>query len=104
MYDKVQDAKNFLGLAVMGLIVIIFFFTLIIPSPEAITVANSLFTQWVPSIFLGLIISAISAGFVEGLTGDSLKYIYLSFNIKGIKVSITLFAIATLIVKFILFP
>ena len=64
-------------------------------------------TNWVIqsliSAFIGTVFSLVAASFVEAFTNDFLKTISLTVEVKDHKFSITLFAIATLLVKFWLF-
>lgn len=60
--------------------------------------------QWLISAFTGTVFSMVAASFVEAFTGDLLKKILITIEITDeIKFSISLFAIATIIVKYWLF-
>ena len=60
--------------------------------------------QWLVSLFIGTAFSMVAASFVEALTGDLLKTILMTIEITDdIKFSISLFALATIIAKFVLF-
>ena len=60
--------------------------------------------QWLISAFIGTIFSVVAASIVEAFTGDVLKTILISIEITDdIRFSISLFAIATIIVKYWLF-
>ena len=59
--------------------------------------------QIIVSAIIGAITSLVAANVVEDLTGDTLKKIFLNVEIKGTYFSISLFAIATIIVKYALF-
>jgi len=60
--------------------------------------------QWLVSAFIGTVFSMVAASFVEAFTGDLLKKILITIEITDdIKFSISLFAIATIIVKYLLF-
>jgi hypothetical protein len=59
--------------------------------------------QWLISAFIGTLFSLVAASLVEAFTNDFLKTISLTVEVKNYKFSITLFAIATLLVKFGLF-
>ena len=54
-------------------------------------------------ILLVIVLVAVAGQLVEAFTGDFLKTIALNVKIIGIEFSITAFAIATLIVKTLLF-
>ncbi len=55
------------------------------------------------SSFVGAVFSLIAATIVESFTGDALKTIFLSFEIGPFHFSVSLFVIATLIVRVWLF-
>jgi len=55
------------------------------------------------SIFIGFILSAFAERIVEAFTGDYLKKILIPFKLFGIKFSISLFLIATIMVRILLF-
>lgn len=60
--------------------------------------------QWLISIFIGAVFSIIAGSFVEAFTGDLLKNLFLNIPItENINFPISLFAIATFIVKSWLF-
>jgi hypothetical protein len=59
--------------------------------------------QWLIGAFVGSVCSLVAGSLVEAFTGDWLKKIALNINIYGFKFSITIFAIATFIVKVWLF-
>lgn len=59
--------------------------------------------QWLISSFVGSLFSLVEGTLVEAFTGDFLKTISLTVNIKGINISITAFALATFIAKIWLF-
>jgi len=60
--------------------------------------------QWLISAFIGTVFSTVAASIVEAFTGDLLKTILISIEITDeVKFSISLFAIATIIVKYWLF-
>ena len=59
--------------------------------------------QWLIGVFGGMVCSLVAGSLVEAFTGDLLKKISLNIEISGINFSITVFAIATLIVKIWLF-
>jgi len=64
------------------------------------TVINQI-NEWLISIFTGMVISLVVNSFVEALTGDILKKYLITIPITGrIKISISLFTIATIIVKY----
>jgi hypothetical protein len=60
--------------------------------------------NWLISIFTGMVISLVVNSFVEALTGDFLKKILITIPItEKIKFSISLFTVATLVVRYWLF-
>jgi len=64
------------------------------------TVINQI-NEWLISIFTGMVISLVVNSFVEALTGDILKKYLITIPITArIKISISLFTIATIIVKY----
>lgn len=63
----------------------------------------TLIFQWGPSLIVGVIMSGISGELVEAFTGDILKIITITVPIAGHNFSITLFFIATILVKSWLF-
>lgn len=64
------------------------------------SLANQI-NEWLISVFTGMVISLVVNSFVEALTGDILKKILITITItEKIKISISLFTIATIIVKY----
>lgn len=59
--------------------------------------------EWLVSIMVGILLSAVVGALIEAFTGDFLKKILIPIEIKGIKFSISLFAIVTIIVKLVIF-
>ena len=60
--------------------------------------------QWLVSIFVSLVFSILAGSLVEAFTGDRLKTLFINIPITDdINISISLFLIATFIVKFLLF-
>jgi hypothetical protein len=59
--------------------------------------------QYLIGAFVGSVCSLVAGSLVEAFTGDLLKKITLTFEILGLNFSITIFAIATFIVKVWLF-
>jgi hypothetical protein len=59
--------------------------------------------QWLIGAFTGLVFSIVAGSLVEAFTGDLLKKIALNIEFRGIGFSITIFAIATFVVKIWLF-
>jgi hypothetical protein len=59
--------------------------------------------EWGVSMLVAVVLSGISGEIVERFTGDALKNISLTVEIAGVNFSITLFVIATLIVRLVLF-
>lgn len=55
------------------------------------------------SALVGLFLSATASKILEAFTGDILKKFLLKIDVFGFKFSITLFAIATLILRYSLF-
>lgn len=64
---------------------------------------TNIIIEWIIGAFVGTLFSMVAGAIVEAFTGDLLKTITLTITIKGIKFSITVFAIATFIVKVWLF-
>ena len=60
-------------------------------------------TKWGASLITGVVMSAVSESFVEKLTRNKLKKINIKLSILGKKFSVTLFVIAALIFRFLLF-
>ncbi|MEK6821431.1 MAG: hypothetical protein AABY11_03475, partial [archaeon] len=61
-------------------------------------------TEWLASgLLVGLVLTFIAEDFVEKISGSTLKKYFLIINIKGHKFPISLFLIATIIAKLILF-
>ncbi len=58
---------------------------------------------WLMSIFVGILLSGVAGTLVESFTGDFLKTISIPIELFGFKFSISLFVIATIVVKFLLF-
>ena len=57
--------------------------------------------EWLISIFTGMVISLVVNSFVEALTGDILKKILITIPItERVKISVSLFTIATIVVKY----
>lgn len=63
----------------------------------------TLIIQWGSSAIVGVIMSGISGELLEKFTGDSLKMITITVPIAGCNFSITLFFIATILLKFWIF-
>lgn len=59
--------------------------------------------QWLVGAFAGLVCSIVAGSLIEAFTGDLLKKIAVNIEIHGFEFSITVFAIATFIVKIWLF-
>ena len=60
--------------------------------------------QWLVSIFVSLVFSILAGSLVEAFTGDILKTLFINIPITDdINISLSLFFIATLLVKFLLF-
>lgn len=64
---------------------------------------TNLAIQWLISSFIGSVFSLIAGTLVEAVTGDFLKTISFTVEIKGFHFSITAFALTTFIVKVWLF-
>ena len=67
------------------------------------TLITNVVIEWLIGAFVGTLFSMVAGAIVEAFTGDFLKTITLTIEIKGFKFSITVFAIATFIVKVWLF-
>jgi len=67
------------------------------------TFFTDLAIQWLTSALVGCLLSLVAGTLVEAFTGDFLKKITLTFEIMGRNISISAFAVATLIAKVWLF-
>lgn len=85
---------------IIYLIVVVALLAAFFNLPWAIT---NFIIQWLISAFIGSFLSLLAGSLVEAFTGDFLKKIAIQISIRGFKVSITAFAIATFIVKVALF-
>jgi len=61
------------------------------------------FSAWFVSGFVGAVLSFFATAIVEEVTGDWLKPYLIEFEILGFEFSVSLFFIATVIVRFWLF-
>lgn len=86
--------------AIIGLIILIAFAGALYGWPDKLV---STLIEWGTSMLIAVFLSGISGEIVERFTGDTLKNITLTVEIAGINFSITLFFIATLIVRYALF-
>ena len=68
-------------------------------SSGLINLATSLFV----GAFVGAVFSLAAATMVEAFTGDSLKTIFLSFEVGALRFSVSLFVVATIVVKYLIF-
>lgn len=59
--------------------------------------------QWLIGAIIGSVFSLVAGAIVEAFTGDFLKKIAINIEIGGFNFSFTVFAIATFIVKILLF-
>jgi hypothetical protein len=59
--------------------------------------------EWGTSMLIGVFLSGISGEVLEKFTGDTLKNSTLTAEIAGINFSVTLFFMATLIVRYTFF-
>ncbi len=59
--------------------------------------------DWLVSIFIGVLLSAVSGAIVEAFKGDFLKMIFIPIKIGDFKFSISVFVIATFMVRILLF-
>ena len=64
---------------------------------------TNLTIQWLVSAFIGSLLSLLAGSLVEAFTGDLLKKITFTIKLFGRKISITAFAIATLLIKVLIF-
>lgn len=87
--------KNF-----VWLIVLVALIGALLGIPDSIT---HFMINIIIGFMIGSITSAIAGQFIESLSGDFLKKILITFEIKGIRFSFTIFAIVTIIVEFWLF-
>ncbi len=60
--------------------------------------------QWLIRIFASLVLSIVAGSLIEAFTGDILKAIFINLRITdNINISVSVFIIATLLVKYQLF-
>jgi hypothetical protein len=86
--------------AVLGIILVVAILGAILGWPnKIITIA----IEWGISALIGIFMSGISGELIEKFTGDLLKNITITVEIAGFHFSITLFFLATIIVRFLLF-
>lgn len=85
---------------ILYVIVLVAFLGAVFNIPLALT--NTII-QWLVGAFIGSVLSLVSGSLIEAFTGDLLKKIALNITIYGFEFSITVFAIATFIVKVWLF-
>jgi len=65
---------------------------------------TNMIIQWLLSIFIGILTSIVAGYLVEGFTGNLLKKILINIPITDdFSISISVFVITVLIVKFLLF-
>ncbi|MBE3122656.1 MAG: hypothetical protein IMZ58_10695 [Thermoplasmata archaeon] len=95
-----DDIRDKLTLIIIVIIIVAIVGTYLGISSGTINQING----WLISIFIGFILSTISGSLVEAVSGDILKTIFLNIPIYGdFSISISVFAIATFIVKVSLF-
>jgi len=58
---------------------------------------------WLVSLLIGAVMSFLAGSLVEAATGDWLKRVSIQWEIAGRPVSVSLFVIVTLLVRFLLF-
>ena len=85
---------------IIALVIVVVFLGALLNIPNDIV--NQI-TAWLMSIFVGILLSGVAGTLVESFTGDFLKKISIPIEIFGVKFSISLFIIATIVVKFLLF-
>jgi len=81
-------------------IIMVAFLGAVFNIPFALT---NMVIQWLIGMFVGSVFSLVAGALVEAFTGDWLKTITLTVEIGDFHISITVFAIATFIVKYLLF-
>lgn len=94
-----MNTKNKVKILVQIIIIIILLGTIFNISVEV----TDYYVDFVLSAIIGIITSAVAASFVERLNGNVLKKIFLTFEIKEFKFSISVFVIVTFLVKIWLF-
>jgi len=60
-------------------------------------------SNWAVSAIIGIVLTGVSQLLLQAVTGDILEKILLNIEIKGYNFSLTLFAIFTVLLKFLLF-
>jgi len=85
---------------IVYLIVLVAFLGAVFNIPAALT---NWVIQWLVGVFVGSVFSLVAGALVEAFTGDLLKTITLTIEIRDFHISITVFAIVTFIVKIWLF-
>ncbi len=55
------------------------------------------------SAILGAVTSLIAASIIEAFTGDALKFVLMTVEIRGFEFSVSLFFVATVILKLLIF-
>jgi len=85
---------------ILVLIVVVVIIAAFLQLPQSLV---NWMVEWLVSAFIGTVFSMVAAAIVEGFTGNFLKTISFTIEIKGFKFSITAFAIATIAVKYLLF-
>ena len=84
---------------VLLMVVVVVILSLIGVSQGSISVV----VGWFASAIIGAGFSLVAASLIEAVTGDVLKGILIPINVFGLKFSVSLFTVATLIVKFAIF-
>lgn len=85
---------------IVYLIILVVFLGAVFNVPSALT---NMAIQYLIGAFVGSVFSLVAGTIVEALTGDLLKKITLTIEIGDFHFSITVFAIATFVVKVWLF-
>lgn len=97
--DK-DDIKDKLTLIILVIICVAIVGTLLGLSSGIINQIS----EWLLSIFVGILLSAVAGSLVEAVSGNILKTIFLNIPIYGdFSISISAFAITTFVVKVMLF-
>ena|SRR2546428_5519488 len=63
----------------------------------------SVVVKWFASAIVGAVLSLAAASLIEAVTGDTLKGILITVKVYGFEFSVSLFTVATVILKFALF-
>ncbi|SRR6266480_1605125 len=94
-----QSGTNTLVRLVILLVVVVVILSLI-GVPQGII---NIVVSWFQSAIVGAVFSLVAASLLEAVTGDYLKHILITVKVYGIEFSVSLFVVATVVLKFVLF-